>query len=121
MKSSKSQPITIDSYSKNFPKDVQAVLYKVRSVIKKAAPKAEETMSYGMPTFKLQGKILVHFAAWKNHIGFYPTPTGIEVFKKDLVKYVGAKGSAQFPLTQKIPYDLIKKITLFRVKEVLNK
>lgn len=108
----------IDKYIASFPKDVQAILEKIHKTIRKAAPKAEETINYGIPTFTLEGN-LVHFAGFKNHIGFYPTPSGIEKFKKELSKYEGAKGSVQFPLDQPIPYELITKIVTFRVKENL--
>jgi len=109
---------TINAYIKTFPKDVQAVLEKIRETIQKAAPKSEETISYQMPAFKLNGKVLVYFAAWKNHIGFYATPSGNAAFKKELSKYEGAKGSVKFPLDEPIPYALIKKIVLFRMKEI---
>ena len=89
----------------------------MRQTIRRAAPEAEEAIAYQMPTFRLNGKNLVHFAAFKNHIGFYPTPSGIEAFKKELSSYKGAKGSVQFPLNKPIPYDLVKKIVMFRVKE----
>jgi uncharacterized protein YdhG (YjbR/CyaY superfamily) len=92
----------------------------VRTTIKAAAPNAKEKISYQMPTFDLNGN-LVHFAAFKNHIGFYPTPSGIEKFKKELSVYEGAKGSVKFPLDKPIPYALIRKIVLFRVKENLAK
>lgn len=110
----------IDEYIANFPKDVQEILQKVRQTIREAAPDAQEKINYGIPTFTLNGN-LVHFAGFKNHIGYYPTPSGIEKFKKELSKYEGAKGSVQFPLDQPIPYDLISKITKFRVKEQLAK
>ena len=113
-------PKTINEYIANFPKDIQDVLEKVRAKITAAAPKAEETINYGMPTFTLYGN-LVYFAAHKNHIGFYPTPSGIEKFKKELSVYEGAKGSVQFPLDKPIPYDLIGKIVTFRVKENLER
>ena len=113
-------PKNIDEYIAIFPKDVQEILEKVRAAIRKAAPSAEETINYQMPTFTLKGN-LVHFAAFKNHIGFYPTPTGIEKFKKELSAYKGAKGSVQFPLDEPIPYGLIKKIVTFRVKENLER
>ena len=106
----------IDGFIAGFPVDVQKVLKKVRATIKKAAPKAEETINYGIPTFTLNGN-LVHFSAFKNHIGFYPTPSGIEKFKKELSVYEGAKGSVKFPLDQPIPYGLIAKIVIFRVEE----
>ena len=113
-------PKTIDEYISVFPKDIQEILKKIRATIQKAAPGAEETINYQMPTFTLKGN-LVHFAAFKNHIGFYPTPTGIEKFKKELSAYKGAKGSVQFPLDKPIPYSLIGKIVTFRVKENLER
>ncbi len=109
----------IDAYIASFPEDVRAVLEKVRATIRKAAPGAEETISYRIPTFTLNGN-LVHFAAFKNHIGFYPGPTGIEAFKDELSAYEGAKGSVRFPLDQPIPLGLISKIVKFRVKESLE-
>lgn len=115
-----STPTTIDEYIATFPADIQSILQKIRATIRKAAPQAEETINYQMPTFKLHGN-LVHFAAFKNHIGFYPTPSGIEKFKKDIEKYEWAKGSVQFPLDKPMPYGLIGKITKFRVKENLAK
>lgn len=108
---------TIDTYIASQPADVQAILQKVRETIRKAAPKAEETINYGIPTFTLNGGNLVHFGAAKKHIGFYPTPSAIVAFQKELAKYEGAKGSVQFPLDQKIPYGLITKMVKFRVKE----
>ncbi|MBN2501302.1 MAG: DUF1801 domain-containing protein [Anaerolineales bacterium] len=111
-----SSPQNIDDYISNYPTDVQVILQKIRATIQEAAPNATEAISYQMPTFKLEGN-LVHFAAYKNHIGFYPTPNGIEEFKAELSKYKGAKGSVQFPLDQPMPYDLIRKITVYRVKE----
>jgi len=110
---------TIDEYITGFPKEVQAILKKVRATIHKAAPKAEETINYGIPTFQLNGN-LVHFAAFKSHIGFYPTPSGIKNFKKKLSIYEGAKGSVKFPLDKPIPYALITEIVQFRVKENLK-
>ena len=112
---------TIDAYIKTFPQNVQEILEKVRQIIHKEAPEAVEAISYGMPTFKLNGKNLVHFAGWKEHIGFYPTPSGIEKFKKELSHYQGAKGSIQFPLNQPIPYDLIAQIVKYRIEENINK
>jgi uncharacterized protein YdhG (YjbR/CyaY superfamily) len=111
---------TIDEYIAAFPKDVQEILEKVRATIHKAAPNAEETINYGIPTFTLNGN-LVHFAAFKKHIGFYPTPSGIEKFKVELSGYEGAKGSVQFPLDKPIPYDLISRIVTYRVKDNLEK
>ena len=110
----------IDSYIASFPEETRALLKQIRTTIRKAAPESKETISYGMPTFTLKGN-LVHFAAFKNHIGFYPTPSGIEAFKKELSVYEGAKGSVQFPLAKPIPFGLISKIVEFRVKENLKK
>lgn len=118
MKAKQTKPTTIDDYIAGFPPDVQEILQKIRATIRKAAPQAEETIKYQMPTFTLHGN-LVHFAAFKNHIGFYPVPTGIEAFKRELSAYEGGKGSVQFPLDQPIPYGLISKIVKFRVKENL--
>jgi uncharacterized protein YdhG (YjbR/CyaY superfamily) len=116
MKPTQATPQTIDEYIAGFPADVQEVLQKIRSTIHEAAPEATEKISYQMPTFYLKGN-LVHFAAFKEHIGFYPVPTGIEKFKKELSVYKQGKGSAQFPLDQPMPYELITKIVKFRVKE----
>ena len=113
-------PENIDDYIAGFPKETQAILKKIRLTIRKAAPDAEETIGYQIPTFKLKGN-LVHFAAFKNHIGFYPAPTGIEKFKKELAIYQGGKGTLQFPLDQPMPYNLISKVVKFRVKENLAK
>lgn len=110
------KPQSIDEYIAGFPPEVGAILQQVRQTVREAAPEAQEAISYGMPTFRLHGN-LVHFAAFKNHIGFYPTPTGIERFQAALEKYASGKGSAQFPLDQPIPYDLIAEITRFRVRE----
>ena len=112
-------PKNIDDYIAGFPDDVQVILQKIRMTIKKAAPNAEETIKYQMPTFTLQGN-LVHFGAFKKHIGFYPVPTGIEAFKDELSVYEGGKGSVKFPLDKPMPYDLISKIVQFRVQENLK-
>src|SRR5664279_4348053 len=104
MENNKSAYTTIDEYIALFPEDVQKLLKEVRRVIKAAAPEAGETISYQMPTFTLQGN-LVHFAGFKKHIGFYPTPSATEKFKVELSAYKGAKGSVQFPLDQPIPFD----------------
>jgi len=111
----------MDEYIETFPKDVQKILEEMRQTIKKAAPEAVEAISYQMPTFKLNGKNLVHFAAFKNHIGFYPIPSGIEAFKEELSLYKQGKGSVQFPMDKPIPYDLVKKIVDYRAKENLEK
>ena len=107
----------VDEYISKFQDEVQQILREVRQAIKEAAPEAEEKISYQMPTFYLKGN-LVHFAACKNHIGFYPTPSGIEAFKEELSVYKGAKGSVQFPLNKPIPLELIKKIVKYRVNEI---
>lgn len=120
LKTDPTTPRNIDEYIAGFPQGVQEILTKIRLTIRKAAPDAEETISYRMPTFALKGN-LVHFAAFKKHIGFYPTPTGIEKFKNELSVYEGAKGSVRFPLDQSVPFDLISKIVKFRVKENLDR
>ncbi len=120
MKTVQSAPKTIDEYIAGFPPDVQKILEKVRKTIRTAAPHAEETIKYRMPTFTLNGN-LVHFAGFKKHIGFYPVPTGIEAFKEELSAYEQGKGSVQFPLDRPIPYGLISKIVRFRVKENLER
>jgi uncharacterized protein YdhG (YjbR/CyaY superfamily) len=116
MKTDQTAPKNIDEYIAGFPDDVQEILEKIRMTIRTAAPDAEETIKYQMPTFTLQGN-LVYFAAFKKHIGFYPVPTGIEQFKQELSVYERGKGSIRFPLDKPIPYDLISKIVKFRVKE----
>lgn len=120
MKTGQTPSKNIDEYIAGFPEEVQEILEKVRATIRKSAPDAEETINYGIPTFILQGN-LVHFAAFKNHIGFYPTPAGIEKFRKELSSYVMAKGSVQFPLDKPIPFDSISKIVKYRVKENLER
>jgi uncharacterized protein YdhG (YjbR/CyaY superfamily) len=107
---------TIDEYIQGFPPEVQAILSELRSTIREAAPQASEKISYGIPTFYLNGN-LVHFAAFKRHIGFYPDPSGIAHFKKELAKYKSAKGSVQFPLDEPLPLQLIARIVAFRVGE----
>jgi uncharacterized protein YdhG (YjbR/CyaY superfamily) len=109
----------IDEYIRSFPPDIQKILEQLRKIIQENAPDADEAISYGMPTFKLNGNLL-HFAAFEHHIGFYPTPSGIEAFEKELAPYKHAKGSVQFPLDKSIPYDLVKRIVQFRVKESLE-
>jgi uncharacterized protein YdhG (YjbR/CyaY superfamily) len=111
---------TIDEYIDTFPEDVRNILNELRQAIKEAAPEAEETINYQIPTFTLHGN-LVHFAALKNHIGFYPTPSGMEAFKKELSSYKGAKGSVQFPIDQPLPLPLIRRIVKYRVKENLER
>ncbi len=114
------KPTSVDIYIEGFPKATQALLKQLRATIKKAAPNAEELISYQMPAYKYNGP-LVYFAAYKNHIGFYPTPSGIEAFKKELLVYKGSKGAVQFPLDGKLPLDLITKIVKYRLKQNLEK
>jgi uncharacterized protein YdhG (YjbR/CyaY superfamily) len=111
---------TIDEYIATFPKNVQEILEKMRSTIKSAAPNATEAISYGIPTFKLNGN-LVHFGGYKEHIGFYPAPRGIEAFKNELKGYEGGKGTIKFSLDKPIPFELVAKITKFRAEQNKNK
>lgn len=120
MKIPRKPPQSIDEYIARFPEDVQGILQKIRSTIKSAAPDAEEAVKYGIPTFVLNGN-LVHFGGFQKHIGFYPTPSGIEEFKDELSVYESAKGSVQFPLDEPMPYRLIGRIVAFRAKEVREK
>lgn len=110
----------IDSYIKDQPKNIQPLLNKMRTTIKKCAPKAEETIGYGIPTFKLNGN-LVHFAGYKSHIGFYPSPNALKYFAKEIAKYNSSKGAVQFPIDKPLPLALITKITKYRVKQNLEK
>jgi uncharacterized protein YdhG (YjbR/CyaY superfamily) len=112
---------TIDDYIESFPKSVQLILKKLRNSVRKEAPEVVESISYDMPTFKLNGKRLVYFSAWKNHIGFYSIPKGDEAFRKQLSPYSGEKGSLRFPLDEPMPYDLVKKIVILRMKEIRQK
>ncbi len=107
---------TIDEYISGFPEDIQGILTRIREIVREAAPNAQEKISYNMPTFYLNGN-LVHFAAFTNHIGFYPTPSGTEKFEQQLAPYKRSKGAVQFQLNQPIPYDLIRQMVDFRVKE----
>ena len=111
---------SIDQYISTYPENVRAILEKLRRTIRESAPGAEETISYGIPTFKLNGN-LVHFGAYEKHVGFYPTPSGIVAFKKELSKYMISKGTARFPIDEPVPYNLIRKIVKFRVKENLRR
>ncbi|MCX6067325.1 MAG: DUF1801 domain-containing protein [Chloroflexi bacterium] len=120
MESNISGPASIDEYIANFPAEVQKKLEDLRAVIKAAAPEAQEKIGYQMPTFTLKGN-LVHFAAYKNHIGFYPTPSGIQAYREELSVYESAKGSIRFPIDQPLPFELISKIVKFRVTENLQK
>jgi uncharacterized protein YdhG (YjbR/CyaY superfamily) len=118
VKPDQTAPETIDEYIAGFPPDVQEILEKIRMTIREAAPEAEEAIKYRIPTFTLKGN-LVHFGAFKKHIGFYPTPTGTEQFREELSAYESSKGSVRFPPDQPIPYDLISRIVKFRVRENL--
>jgi uncharacterized protein YdhG (YjbR/CyaY superfamily) len=111
---------SIDEYIATFPVETQKILQELRATIKGCAPEATEKISYQMPTFHLNGN-LVHFAAWKRHIGFYPAPSGTEEFKQELSKYEGAKGSIKFPIDEPLPLELISRIVKFRVAENLKK
>lgn len=116
MKTAQRPPTTIDEYIAGFPRPVQAILKQIRSTIRRAAPDAGEAIKYRVPTFVLNGN-LVHFAAFKNHIGFYPTPSGIQEFSDELSRYESAKGSVQFPIDEPMPLSLIGRIVKFRVRE----
>ncbi len=118
MRANTKAPKDIDEYIARFPRDVQQILEKIRTTVSNAAPDAQETISYQMPCFALHGN-LVYFAAFKKHIGFYPTPSGIEEFEQELAKYEGGKGTVRFPLDKPIPFGLIRKIVKFRVKDNL--
>ena len=120
MRNDQAAPKNIGDYIAGFPKEVQEILEKIRQTIRKAAPDAKEAIKYQMPTFILNGK-LVHFAAFKIHIGLYPAPVGVEGFKEELSGYEGAKGSARFPFDKPIPFDLIGKIVKFQAKKNLEK
>jgi uncharacterized protein YdhG (YjbR/CyaY superfamily) len=111
---------TIDEYIDTFPKNVQVILQELRQIIRDSALEAEEAIRYQMPTFRLNGN-LVHFAAYKNHIGFYPTPSAIKAFKENLSAFKTSKGAIQFPLTEPIPFALVKEMVQFRVKENMRK
>ena len=113
-------PQTIDAYIAGYPEEVQAILQEIRRTIHETAPEATEAISYGMPTFKLHGN-LVHFGAFKSHIGFYPVPSGMEAFQEELAAYKQGKGSVQFPLDKPMPLDLIRRIVEFRVQESKGK
>jgi uncharacterized protein YdhG (YjbR/CyaY superfamily) len=121
MKTKQTALKTMDEYIAGFPSDVQQILEKIRMAIRKAAPDAEETISYEIPTFNLKGKYLIYFAAYKKHIGVYPVPAGDAKLNEELSVYRTGKGTLQFPLNKPIPYNLITKIVKLRVKENLAK
>ena len=108
---------TIDEYISTFPADIQAILERMRQSIQKAAPDAVETISYGIPTFNLNGKHLVFFAGWKQHISLYPLPAGDEAFQQEIARYKRAKGTIQFPLDKPFPYELVEQIVILLIKE----
>jgi uncharacterized protein YdhG (YjbR/CyaY superfamily) len=112
---------TIDEYMAPFPPKIRALLKQMRSAIRAAAPGAGEKISYRMPTFTLNGRNLVHFAAFQHHIGFFPTASGIAAFQREIAKYTWAKGSVQFPLDEPLPLDLVKRIVKYRVAENMKK
>lgn len=121
MSADQTAPRTIDEYIAGFPPDVQAILEKIRATIREVAPAAEEIISYQIPTFTLNGRYLVYFAAYQKHIGLYPAPRGVEAFREELAAYGGGKGTVRFPLDKPIPFDLIGRIVAFRVKENLGR
>lgn len=112
---------TVEEYFASVPEGVRNKLEKIRQIIKEEAPEAQEVLSYQMPAFKLNGRILIYYAAWKEHIGFYPYPSAMAEFNKELVKYKTAKSTVRFPLDKPIPFDLISKIIKYRVKENLER
>lgn len=120
MNTAQSKPGDIDEYIAGFPPNVRAMLEQMRATILRAAPDATEAIKYGVPTF-VQNENLVHFAAFTKHVGFYPTPSGVSAFRKELSAYKCAKGSVQFPFDEPLPLRLIGKIVRFRVKEALSK
>ncbi|MCO6492387.1 MAG: DUF1801 domain-containing protein [Phaeodactylibacter sp.] len=115
------QPKNVDEYISSFPETTRRILETIRGTIKAAAPQADESVSYGMPAYKLNGRPLVYFAGYKNHVGFYATPTGHAAFSDELSKYKQGKGSVQFPIDKPMPLDLISRIVAFRVKENMEK
>ena len=121
MKSKKVSFSSIDEYIATFPEDVQKILRQVRATIKAAAPEAGEKISYGIPTFTLNGKYLIYFAGWKNHISIYPIPTGTEAFNKEVSQYVEGKGTLKFPLDKPMPLKLISRIVKLRITDNLEK
>lgn len=119
MKTDKATPKNIDEYIAGFPTDVQEILQEIRTTIRRAAPGAEEKISYQIPSFAWHGN-LIHFAAFKKHIGLYPAPRGVAEFKEELSAYEGGKGTLQFPLDKPVPFDLIRRIVQFRMEENLE-
>jgi uncharacterized protein YdhG (YjbR/CyaY superfamily) len=111
-------PDSVDAYIAGFPDDVQKVLKQIRGTIRKAAPKATESISYQIPTYKLDGRVLIYFAGFAKHVSVYPAPREAKEFKKELAAYKGGKGTVQFPLTEKIDYDLITRIVKFKADQI---
>ncbi len=120
MTEKQSAPATIDEYISGFPPAVQKLLQRMRKCIRKAAPRATESIKYRIPTFELSEN-LVHFAGFEKHIGFYPTPSGIEEFREELAPFKKGKGSVQFPIAEPLPLELVERIVMFRVAEVHDK
>ena len=118
MKGSRPAPESVDSYIAGFPPDVQKVLEKIRKIIRKAAPKAEQSISYQIPAYKLNGNVLIYFAGFPRHVSVYPAPREAKEFKKELAAYKGGKGTVQFPLDKKIDYDLISRIVKFKLAKM---
>lgn len=121
MSGGQTDPSTIDDYIAAFPEDVRALLEQIRAAIREAAPDAQETMSYRMPAFKLRGRDLAYFAAYKKHIGLYPAPTGHAEFQEAVEVYGAGKGTLRFPLDQPIPLELVRRIVRFRAKEIADR
>ena len=117
----KSKINSIDEYIETFPKEVQTILQQVRSTMRAAAPEAEEKISYGIPTFTLNGKYLIYFAGWKHHISIYPIPTGDDAFNQEIAQYVAGKGTLKFPIDKPMPLKLIRKIVKLKVAESLSR
>ena len=117
----KSKICSIDEYIDTFPEDIQTILKQVRKTIKTAAPKAEEKISYGIPTFTLNGKYLIYFAGWKHHISIYPVPIGDDAFNQEIAQYVAGKGTLKFPVDKPLPLKLIAKIVKLKVAESSNR
>lgn len=111
------KPASVDSYIATFPENVQKILERIRITVMRAAPEAEETISYGMPAYRYKGRVIIYFAGYKNHIGVYATPLAHAAFQKELSGYKQGRGSVQFPLNQPMPLDLIKRMVQFRVKQ----
>jgi len=118
MRSNPTAPKNIDEYIAGFPNNVREILEQIRMTIREAAPDAEETISYQIPTFTLKGKYLIYFAAYTKHIGLYPAPRGVEKFRKELSLYEGGKGTVRFPLDKPIPFGLLKRIVKFRSSRI---